>query len=267
MGHTRLGKIPTTRRWRDVVAIFAAAGADTGGPDSSDEVPRLAASTMDAAANALKAGLKDGGIAHVFFILTQLALSTRRPSSDEALRALGINLPSEASHLDLTSEIHRVIDEHFLRIGKKSDLAEMAQLALGETLTAFFRSQPSDLFAPSSAQIQRDLHQLGTQKTFGEISRAFFSGLMSRMLGFYLSKFVLPGEGQRLIGGANDLTRFNAELRAHTYQRAAIIHEFAEKWFSKTEFEKGIDPTNARRFVSYACKKIETEFLRGMDGK
>jgi hypothetical protein len=160
MGHTRLGKIPTTRRWRDVVAIFAASGAGIGNPDSSDEVPRLAASTMDAAANALKAGLKDGGI-----------------------------------------------------------------------------------------------------------SRAFFSGLMSRMLGFYLSKFVLPGEGQRLIGGANDLTRFNAELRAHTYQRAAIIHEFAEKWFSKTEFEKGIDPTNARRFVSYACKKIEIQFLRGMDGK
>jgi hypothetical protein len=267
MGHTRLGQIPTTRRWRDVVAIFAAAGANIGSASAPDEVPRLAASTMDAAAGALKAGLKDGGIAHVFFVLTQLALSTRRASSDEALRALGITLPAQASHLDLTSEVHRVLDEHFLRVGKKSDLAEMAQLALGETLTAFFRSQPSDLFSPSAAQVQRDLHQLGTQRTFGEISRGFFSSLMSRMLGFYLSKFVLPGEGQRLIGGASDLTRFNAELRIHTYQRAAIIHEFAEKWFSKTEFEKGIDPANARRFVAYACKKIEMEFLRGMDGQ
>jgi hypothetical protein len=267
MGHTRLGKIPTTRRWRDVVAIFTSAGADIGSSESADEVPRLAASTMDAAAAALKAGLRDGGIAHVFFVLTQLALSTRRPSSDEALRALGINLPPQASHLDLTTEIHRVIDEHFLRVGKKSDLAEMAQLSLGETLTAFFRSQPSDLFAPSAAQVQRDLHQLGTQKTFGEISRRFFAGLMNRMLGFYLSKIVLPGEGQRLIGGADDLTRFNSELRVHTYQRAAISHEFAEKWFSKTEFEKGIDPSNARRFVSYACKKLEAEFMRGMDGK
>src|SRR6266702_2943878 len=212
MGHTRLGKIPTTRRWREVVSIFAGAGSDTGSSDFSSEVPELAASTMDAATNALKAALKDGGIAYVFFILTQLALSSRRASSDEALRSLGIRLPLQASHLDLTSEIHRIIDEHFLRMGRKSDLAEMAQLALGETLTAFFRSQPGDLFSPSAIQVQRDLHQLGTQKTFGEISRRFFSGLMSRMLGFYLSKFVLPGEDQRLIGGANDLTRFNSEL-------------------------------------------------------
>jgi hypothetical protein len=265
MGHTRLGKIPTTRRWRDVVATFTSAGAGKDSPDYALEIPKIASSTMEAAANALRAGVKDGGLAYVFYFLTQIALSARRADQGAALRALGLHLSSSASAIDFTTEAHRAIDHHFQLVGKKSDVAEMAQLAFGETLVAYLRERPRDLFASASQQLADDLRQLGTQQTFGQASRNFFSHFMSRMLGFYLSKFVLPGDNQHLVGSAGDLTRFNSELKQHTYQRAAIIHDFSEKWFSKTEFEKGIDPANTRRFVSYACKKLEREFMRGMD--
>ena len=266
MGHTRLGNIPTTRRWRDVVGIFASAKSASGLTAGSSDISRLAGSTVRASSEALRAGIKDGGLAFVFYFLTQLALSARRKEPRQALNDLGLKLPTNPTHLDLTVEIHRVIDEHFRTTKQKSDVAEMAQLAVGETLSNFFRSQPRDLFTPSETQLFSDLGSLGTQKNFGDVSRLFFSNFMSRMLGFYLSKFVLPGGRQRLVNSADDLTQFNAALRQHTYQRAAIIHEFAEKWFSKTEFEKGIDPTNTRRFIAYACKKLESEFLRGMDG-
>lgn len=265
MGHTRLGKIPTTRRWRDVVATFSQAGAGTPNPGFSSEIPKIASSTLGAATNALHAGVRDGGLGFIFYFLTQLALSARRP--ENGLEELGIHLTSSATSLDLTTEVHRVLDEHFQAAGTKSDVAEMAQLAIGETLIAYFRERPRDLFAPSAAQLAADLHQLGTQKTFGQISRNFFANFMNRMLGFYVSKFALPGQKQHLLKGADDLSNFNAELKLHTYQRAAVIHEFAEKWFSKTEFEKGIDPNNTRRFVAHACKKLEEEFMRGMDGE
>jgi hypothetical protein len=217
MGHTRLGKIPTTKRWREVVATFAVAGSDSTAFDSkyiklSKEVPKIAASTMEAAASALRASVKDGGLAFVFYLLTQLALCARRSELTAALKDLGITLPSSPSNLDLTTEIHRVIDEHFRETGRKSDASEMAQLAAGETLAAYFRNRPRDLFAPSTEQLALDLRQLGTQRTFGEFSRTFFSNFMSRMLGFYLSKFVVPGEHQHLIGGAADLTLFNSQL-------------------------------------------------------
>src|SRR5262249_15656865 len=153
------------------------------------------------------------------------------------------------THLDFTVEVHRVIDDHFKAVGQKSDIAEIAQLAIGETLANYFRRQPSDLFAKSETQLLADLRQLGTQRTFGNVARGFFANFMSRMLGFYLSKFIRPGGRQRLVNSADDLTKFNTALRQHAYQRAAIIHEFAEKWFSKTEFEKGIDQKNTHRFV------------------
>lgn len=267
MGHTRLGKIPTTRQWRDVVAIFASAKSTLGLSAGSQDISQLTGATARASSNALRAGVRDGGLAYIFYFLTQLALSARRAEPRQALNELGLQLPRDPTHLDLTIEIHRVFDEHFKATNQKSDVAEIAQLAAGETLSDFFRSQPRDLFAASETQLFRDLHKLGAQKAFGEVSRHFFSNFMSRLLGFYLSKFVLPGGRQRLVNSADELTQFNTILRQHTYQRAAIIHEFAEKWFSKTEFEKGIDPKNTRRFVAYALKKLESEFLKGMDGR
>lgn len=267
MGHTRLGKIPTTRQWRDVVGIFASAKSPSGLTAGSGDISQLAGATVRASANALRAGVKDGGLAFIFYFLTQLALSARGKEPREALSDLGLKLPRDPTHLDLTIEVHRVIDDHFRLANQKSDVAEIAQLAIGETLSDFFRSQPRDLFAASEAQLFRDLHRLGTQKSFGEVSRHFFANFMGRLLGFYLSKFVLPGGRQRLVNSAEDLTQFNSALRHHTYQRAAIIHEFAEKWFSKTEFEKGIDPKNTRRFVAYAVKKLESEFMQGMGGR
>jgi hypothetical protein len=192
MGHTRLGKIPTTRKWREVVGVFAAAKNPTGLSSQSNEIAHLATSTIRASSEALRAGIKDGGLAFVFYFLTQLALSTRRRRAQEALTSLGLRLPDNPTHLDLTVEIHRLIDEHFKEIGRKSDVAELAQLAVGETLANYLRNRPRDLFASSQDQLFDDLRQLGSQRTFGEISRVFFSNFMSRMLGFYLSKFVLP---------------------------------------------------------------------------
>lgn len=267
MGHTRLGKIPSTRKWREVVGVFAAARSPTGLSAQSSEIAHLATSTIRASSEALRAGIKDGGLSFVFYFLTQLALSTRRTQPREALAALGLRLPDSPTNLDLTVEVHRLIDEHFKKAGQRSDVAEMAQLAAGETLANYLRNRPRDLFASSETQLFSDLHQLGSQRTFGEVSRAFFSNFMSRMLGFYLSKFVLPGGRQRLVNSADDLTQFNIALKQHTYQRAAVIHQFAEKWFSKTEFERGIDENNTRRFVAYACRKLENEFLQGMDGE
>lgn len=267
MGHTRLGKIPTSKAWKDVVGTFASAGGGAGRASLKDEIPQIAAKTIEAAAGAIRAAQHDRGIGFVFFLFTQIALAARRPDMNEALRKVGLSLPANPSSIGLTVEIHRVLDDHFLNLNRKSDAAEIAQLALGETLAAYFRALPRDMFATAGDQLQRDLRELGTPRVFGDVSRQFFGTLIARLLNFYLSRIVRPGEGQNLINGVGDLTRFNAELRQHSYQRAAIVHEFATKWFSKTEFERGIDPRNAQRFVAYALQKIESELKRGAHGE
>ena len=267
MGHSRLGKVPTTKAWRAVIGTYAGADPGSGGSNFAREVGRIATKAMAASADAVRAARSDGGVAQVFFLLTQLALATHRSNMVEALEALGIRLPLTASPLDLTVEVHRVLDEHLLDGGHRSDVGEMAQLALGEALAGYLRSQPRDMFSDATGQRRRDLHGLGTQKGFGEVAHEFCSGFGSRLLGFQLSRIVRTGEGQSLIGGVGDLSRFNAELRQHSRQRAMVVRDFATKWFTKTEFEQGIDPANAKRFTAYALKKLEDSFKRGAEGE
>lgn len=222
---------------------------------------------MEASAKAVKAAKADGAVAQVFYLMTQLALAARRPDLAQALAKLDIHLTDGASHLDLTVEIHRVLDERLLESGRRTDVGEMAQLAMGEALASYLRTQPRDMFADAAGQVRRDLQGLGTQKAFGQLSHEFFGGFVARLLGFNLSRLVRTGDGQSLIGDVGDLSRFNAELRHHSRQRAEIVRDFAAKWFSKREFQEGIGPDNAKRFVSHALKKLEAEFRRGAQGE
>lgn len=266
MGHSRLGKIPTSKAWKAVVGTYAGADAGQDGSNFAQEVERIATKAMEASAGTVRAAKDDGGVTPVFYLLTQLALAARRPDFLGAMEQVGIHLSADASSLDLTVEVHRVLDDMFFADGRRSDVGELAQLALGETLAGYLHAQPRDMLGDNIGQLQRDLRGLGTQKAFGEVSQEFFGSFISRLLNFNLSRIVRTGEGQSLIGDVDDLSRFNAELRQHSRQRATIVRDFAAKWFAKTEFEVGIDPARTKRFVAHTLKKVEDEFRRSSKG-
>jgi hypothetical protein len=56
-----------------------------------------------------------------------------------------------------------------------------------------------------------------------------------------------------------DVAEFNNALRAHCDQSARIVRDFCGEWYSKTEYEKGIDLENTSRFVAVALKKLRSE--------
>jgi hypothetical protein len=67
MGHSRLGWLPQTYRWQELVALVAdGASADA-----------IADATLDAAHAGLEQAVRDPGLRHVFLLLTQVALASR----------------------------------------------------------------------------------------------------------------------------------------------------------------------------------------------
>jgi hypothetical protein len=63
-----------------------------------------------------------------------------------------------------------------------------------------------------------------------------------------------------------DIAEFNEALRAHCDQSARIVHDFCGEWYSKTEFQHGIDPDNTSRFMAVAVKKIQAELETQREG-
>src|SRR3984893_11200656 len=79
MGHHRLGTLPKTQKWERVVGLIA------GGAD----VERIAAASADAAEHGLERASQDQGLAHAFWLLTQIPQAARQSDfADEAASVL-----------------------------------------------------------------------------------------------------------------------------------------------------------------------------------
>jgi hypothetical protein len=76
MGHVRLGVLPGSRKWRQVVEELRR-GAD---------LDTVAASAADAAEASLQGASYDPAFLHAFWLLTQVPLAARGPAFAEDLR-------------------------------------------------------------------------------------------------------------------------------------------------------------------------------------
>ena len=87
MGHIRLGQLPRTRKWRDVVELVAA-GAD---------VPQVANATINAAESAFSFVNNDSGYNQAVWLMTKLGLAAGQEKPLDYLRSQGIDIPDNTS--------------------------------------------------------------------------------------------------------------------------------------------------------------------------
>jgi len=106
---------------------------------------------------------------------------------------------------------------------------------------------PPTLVPFSTSRPRSELGALASAKQFGALARDFFGGLTRRYLTFFLSRELSNYVGgDRRFANAGDLAEFNAALDLHCRQASRIVEEFAGGWFSKTNWERGITPDDAR---------------------
>lgn len=281
MGHSRLGPIPKTRKWTAVVAcvtgesagghfvprIHAAADVSpqatgarlTASHPTADYVAAVAGQALAATERALNNCVDDVGFRYTFYLLARLALAARSPKWEQDLERLGIRLPDNATIFDLTVEVQGAVDRHIAGQRFSSDVAEFAQAAAGEALTSLAGSKATTLFGPRKEDLRAALRQLSTKRGFGLLGQRFFAHFMARFLNFYLSRITAARMGSGMLHQVGDLSNFNSALGSHCVQSARIVRDFCAEWYSKTEFQEGIDISNSSRFLAVALKKLVAE--------
>jgi hypothetical protein len=258
MGHQRLGILPTTRRWRQVIALI------TGGAGAE----AVAAATADAAEASLKAASDDTALRHAFWLLTQIPLAARTPNFGIALRNLGLEIGDRPSLVEIASAMMSAIDKVSVDSGRMTDLSEMATKAATESLIAVADRESVTLFGETYAadEARSALHGLATERQFGVLARDFMSRLTRHCLDYFLSR-ELPnhvGINQRF-QSLKDHDAFEKALALHCRETARIMEKFASGWYSKANFEGGITRDKAGAFVHVAFKKIRAELQMRRD--
>lgn len=116
MGHTRLGEIPRTRKWQQVIAFME------GGAGAA----QLANATLSAAENGLKLATEDKGLVETIWLLTQLPLAARTDDFTGTLRKAGLNISDSPSLMEIVGALSDAIDARLSNNNGRTDLGEMA---------------------------------------------------------------------------------------------------------------------------------------------
>ena len=258
MGHVRLGQLPRTRKWRNVVEIIAA-GAN---------VSQVANATIKAADDAFSFVNDDCGYNQAVWLMTQLGLAAGRENPLEHLRAQGVNIPDNTSLPGIVVAVSDALDNHAAENGGHSDLGELAQRALVDAVIKRMepKLQQKSLFNMQVDDTQQALSEFRKQKEFGQLSKEFYSRLTTECMNYFLSQTLATnlGEGQRF-PTTNQMSQFEEALSTHCREASAIVEPFSGDWFSKHRYEENgdISRDSVRGFASWALKKMKDELKAG----
>ncbi|HEX8815369.1 MAG TPA: hypothetical protein VF753_07705 [Terriglobales bacterium] len=261
VGHTRLGTIPKTRKWTEIVGLFTGT-TPAGVLSEPSNIASIAAATLDATKEGLNRATADCGVRYTFYLLTQIALASRTSDFETTLRKHGIQITSDSTVLDLATELQDAIDRYVKRnpFGA-TDASEIAQKAAGQAMVNVMTSGTGKLF-PSETDVRDAVRPLSTRKGFGELGQQFFGNFVARFLNFYLSRVTATTLGGPRLRDLMDVAEFNRSLQAHCNQSARIVRDFCGEWYSKTEYQKGIDLENTSGFLSVAVNKLRSELTQ-----
>jgi len=102
MGHTRLGRLPRTRKWIQVLDLIGD-GAGT---------PEVAAATRLASQDGLSKAEKDPGLVHAVWLLAQVPLAAEKGNFAERLQRVGMAVSKDPSLFEITGAFTGAIDNH-----------------------------------------------------------------------------------------------------------------------------------------------------------
>jgi len=256
MGHLRLGRLPKTRRWREVVELLDAPEANSAA---------ISAAVLHAAERRLRGLGKDSSLSYAFWLLTKITWAARQPGFEVELRRLGFEVTDDTSIFSFISEVSGHLRRTLPPETPSGPFSELVSLAVRRALTDSIGGYGRSLFGSSVDDLRDALRTQSRQAQFGLLAQRFFGDLLARTLAYFLdreSASTLTARPDASAVAANEELMSGIDL--HARQSARIVRDYAGGWYSKYNWQtKGqITQDDTRRFVAYALRKLRSEVQR-----
>jgi hypothetical protein len=254
MGHIRLGTLPQSKKWLDVIGLLDAAAA----------LEDIAEAAAKASENDLRRMSDDPNFQFVTQLLVRLPLLARAPDFESEMAALGMGPDALGSVTGLLAGLNDIISEQTFAEGRSSDAGELARAALIESLAVQLQDRLPSLFEPTGPEIRMALASFSSGQNFALLARDFFARLTYRSLDYYLSRELAnhTGAGKRFADDAGRVA-FERALSQHTFEASKIVEEFAGGWYGKTVWkQQNLSQGKINDFTRDAFKKMRSELGR-----
>jgi len=251
MGHIRIGILPKTRGWKQVIALLDSA-------DSSSSAVAMA--TAKAAKDFFSQQKNDPALAFSYWLLTQITSRAKSKDYLEEIRKIGLDISKIENAFDFLGSITTFTRAQIKSRGATFPISEFSQLSLREVLTETIGQQSQTLFGTTQEDVILACRKYSTPNQFAKLARLYFAKVLNRVLQFFISKESPNRIGlERKFKDISDLSNFDLALEAYCFQSAKIVEEFAGGWYSKRNWQGEISEHDAKGFVAVAMEKLRAE--------
>lgn len=255
MGHIRVGRLPKTRKWSQVINLL----------NTRDSTPAdIASATAKAAKEFIIKRSTDPSLVFSYWLLTQIARHARTKDFDKELKKFGLDITQANTAFDFLAYLADFTRIQIrLRHNASFPISEFAQLSLQEVLTETIGQRCRSLFGTTLEDIRLACRKYSSPNKFAKLSRLYFSKVLNRCLQFFVSKETANKLGHgRKFEDIFELSDFNAALKSYCFQSAKIVEKFAGGWYSKHVWLDKLSENDAKGFVFIAMDKLREEIAR-----
>jgi hypothetical protein len=258
MGHVRLGTLPKTRAWKNVIELIA----------NEADVDEIAAATFEAADKAFESIQNDKGFLETVELMKELAVAAKSDDPLGHLKSIGIDLPDKPDVIDVGIALTDAVDRTIETKGIRSDFNELAHGALSSAVMSHLDERFGPMFPASGDEVLSALADLGKPSEFGRLTRSFFGKATNDSLSYFLSQHLGTQVGaDQPFATVNRMDQFEQAMKTHCHEAAEIVERFSGMWFSKNFYldDGEIESSKTKNFGAYAMTKMRAELKMRAD--
>ncbi|MBI4030872.1 MAG: hypothetical protein HY370_04290 [Proteobacteria bacterium] len=258
MGHVRLGKLPTSQKWKEIIALLG---------DDGTSAQALAEAVANAAIAGLEKAANDKTLVAVYQMLVDIPQAAKEKDFQAALKKIGIDVPQNPTLDNIAEGMAKTIDAISAKNGLRTDLGTMAKQSAISTFLEMSDNASQTLWGSNTDDMQSGIASFTDTARFGELSQRFHADLSHRILNYHLDREMprhvsVTGRFPTIA----DMNVFQAGLRKHCMESSMIMRPFARDWLGKqysSQAKDGsrpkMDAKKSAGFIYVSMNKIAKE--------
>lgn len=256
MGHERVGFLPKTKKWTDLVGRMGSVYS------ASVPVASVAAQTLQNVRQQYENLFQDEAVKTTFAFLVTFSRACRFDNPAGELEDSGVPIPDKLTLLSIVKTLRDQVPPR----EAASEYGQLALAAAADAVGKWYKQNATTqlpLFKPTN-DFLGSWRDLGNGSGFCELARLFFGKLTERYLNYFLDRAAsatFPTSQQRE-QFQQDIQSHVDDISKHAFETAKITQSFAAGWFNAHARDKIPNAKEIEGFLAVAFGKLRDELRR-----
>lgn len=254
MGHERIGFLPKSKQWNDIVRQLQDYDGDP------EVVAHIAADTLDALRHQYANISNDPSLISAIRFLAILCHSSGSETQEDELNSKGIIAEKEITMYSLMRGVDNYISDNEISL----ETSKLTKDSLMAAIITYQQAHETEQLSFDGFDSNNVWSGMDSGSAFCELARSFISEYTARNLNYYLERQSAREikDYAHLMAFSKALKSQSAAIATHTKDISKLMQSLAAGWYNKNSTATEPNDSKIVQFLDFTFKKIREEFRR-----